>query len=52
MHGAWKKNHGLRIDHFLVSSSILNNIKNIQINKQPRGKIKPSDHTPIEIELA
>ena len=25
---------------------------NVNINKDPRGKEKPSDHTPIEIELA
>ena len=31
--------------------SCLNNIKNFKINKEPRGKEKPSDHTPIEIEL-
>ena len=52
MHGAWQKNNGMRIDHFLVSSPVLRNIKNVQINKQPRGKPKPSDHTPIELELA
>ena len=52
MHGAWQKNNGMRIDHFLVSNSVLNNIQNVQINKQPRGKTKPSDHTPIELELA
>ena len=52
MHGDWQKNNGMRIDHFLVSNSVLNNIKNVQINKQPRGKTKPSDHTPIELELA
>jgi len=52
MRGAWQKNNGLRIDHFLVSSSLLNIIKNVNINKVPRGKEKPSDHTPIEIELA
>ena len=51
MRGAWQKNNGLRIDHFLVSSSLLNIIKNVKINKDPRGKKKPSDHTPIEIEL-
>ena len=51
MAGSWQKNNGLRIDHFLVSNSVLNNIKNVQINKQPRGKTKPSDHTPIELEL-
>ena len=52
MRGAWQKNNGMRIDHFLASNSILENIKNININKDPRGKDKPSDHTPIEIKLA
>ena len=52
MQGAWQKNNGMRIDHFLVSNSVLNNIQNVQINEQPRGKTKPSDHTPIELELA
>ena len=52
MRGAWQKNNGMRIDHFLVSSSLLNVIKDVKINKYPRGKEKPSDHTPIEIELA
>ena len=52
MRGAWQKNNGMRIDHFLVSSSLLNIIKDVKINKYPRGKEKPSDHTPIESELA
>jgi len=52
MRGAWQKNNGMRIDHFLVSNSLLKIVKNIEINKDPRGKEKPSDHTPIEIELA
>ena len=52
MSGAWQKNNGMRIDHFLVSNSLINIIKNVKVNKYPRGKIKPSDHTPIEIELA
>ena len=51
MNGSWKKNNGMRIDHFLISNSLLNNIKNIEINKTPRSKLKPSDHTPIELEL-
>ena len=50
--GAWQKNNGMRIDHFLVSNSLINIVKNVQINKFPRGRQKPSDHTPIEIELA
>jgi exodeoxyribonuclease-3 len=51
MRGAWQKNNGMRIDHFLVSNSLLNIVKDVNINKYPRGKEKPSDHTPIEIEL-
>ena len=51
MAGSWPKNYGMRIDHFLVSSNLLENIKTININQKPRGKTKPSDHTPIELEI-
>ena len=51
MRGAWQKNNGMRIDHFLVSNSLINIVKDVKINKYPRGRTKPSDHTPIEIEL-
>ena len=51
MAGSWQKNHGMRIDHFLVSTNLLNNTKNINIDKKPRSKLKPSDHTPIELEI-
>ena len=51
MSGSWQKNNGMRIDHFLVSDNLLENVKNIEINKKPRSKNKPSDHTPIEIEI-
>jgi exodeoxyribonuclease-3 len=49
--GSWQKNYGMRIDHFLVSNNLLENIKSISINKKPRSKTKPSDHTPIELEI-
>ena len=51
MAGSWQKNYGLRIDHFLASDNLLENIKSVNINKKPRSKTKPSDHTPIEIEI-
>ena len=51
MAGAWQKNLGMRIDHFLVSNNLLNNIKNINIDKKQRSKLKPSDHVPIELEV-
>jgi len=51
MAGSWAKNYGMRIDHFLVSDNLLENVKSININQKPRGKEKPSDHTPIELEI-
>ena len=49
--GSWVKNHGMRIDHFLVTNNLLENVKSIKINKKPRAQTKPSDHTPIELEI-
>ncbi len=49
--GSWQKNYGMRIDHFLLSNNLLENITSININKKPRSKVKPSDHTPIELEI-
>ena len=49
--GSWQKNYGMRIDHFLISNNLLDNVKSININKKPRSKTKPSDHTPIELEI-
>jgi|TARA_B100001057_G_scaffold474374_1_gene539851 exodeoxyribonuclease III len=48
---SWQKNYGMRIDHFLVSNSMIENLKSININKKPRSEVKPSDHTPIELEI-
>ena len=49
--GSWQKNYGMRIDHFLLSNNLIENISSIKINKNPRSKSKPSDHTPIELEI-
>ena len=48
---SWQKNYGMRIDHFLLSNSLIDQVKSININKKPRSKTKPSDHTPIELEI-
>ena len=47
--GSWQKNYGMRIDHFLLSNDLIENIESVNINKDPRSKLKPSDHTPIEL---
>ena len=49
--GSWQKNYGMRIDHFLLSNSLIENVSSININKKPRSKTKPSDHTPIELMI-
>ena len=49
--GSWQKNYGMRIDHVLLSNNLIDNIYSININKKPRSKVKPSDHTPIELEI-
>ena len=49
---SWQKNYGMRIDHFLLSDNLIENILSIKINKKPRSKTKPSDHTPIELQIS
>ena len=49
--GSWQKNYGMRIDHFLLSNNLIENVSSIDINKKPRSKVKPSDHTPIELVI-
>lgn len=49
--GAWPKNHGIRIDHFLLSPPCADLLKDCQIDREVRGKDKPSDHVPIWVEL-
>ncbi|MCB9983469.1 MAG: exodeoxyribonuclease III [Rhodospirillales bacterium] len=49
--GAWPKNHGIRIDHFLLSPELADRLISCTIDKAPRSWDKPSDHTPIIIEI-
>ena len=49
--GAWQKDHGIRIDHFLLSPEITDKLEVCTIDRTPRSWDKPSDHTPIMIEI-
>ena len=49
--GAWQKDHGIRIDHFLLSPEIADRMKSCTIDRSPRDKEKASDHTPIILEI-
>jgi exodeoxyribonuclease III len=46
-----KRNLGMRIDHILISDSILRTLKKSYIDKKPRQLERPSDHTPVICEL-
>ena len=50
--GAWQKNHGLRIDHFLLSPQAADRLLSCEIDSEPRSWEKPSDHVPIVVELS
>lgn len=48
---AFEHNRGIRIDHFLLSSSLTKRLVACEIDKGPRAQEKPSDHTPILVTL-
>jgi len=49
--GAWNRDDGIRIDHFLLTPQAADHLKDCQIDKDIRAREKPSDHVPIWIEL-
>lgn len=49
--GAWQKNNGIRIDHFLLSPHAADLLADAAIDKRPRGWEKPSDHVPVVVTL-
>ena len=49
--GAWQKNHGIRIDHLLLSPQAADTLSSSGIDSDVRGWEKPSDHVPVWIEL-
>ena len=50
--GAWERNNGIRIDHFLLSPQAADLLEDCQIDKAVRGGEKPSDHVPVWVRLA
>ena len=49
--GAWQKDHGLRIDHHLLSPQAADKLKDCQIDKMVRAGERASDHVPIWVKL-
>jgi exodeoxyribonuclease-3 len=50
--GSWRKNQGIRIDHILLSPQAADRLQGSGIDKQVRGREKPSDHVPVWCELS
>jgi exodeoxyribonuclease-3 len=49
--GAWERNNGIRIDHFLLSPQAADLMTDCGIDKAVRGRDKPSDHVPVWVEI-
>lgn len=45
--GAWPRNHGIRIDHLLLSPQAADRIRSLKIDRDVREGVKPSDHVPV-----
>ncbi|GBD43620.1 Exodeoxyribonuclease III [bacterium HR40] len=49
--GAFQLDHGIRIDHLLLSPQAVDRLRAARIDRRPRAMPKASDHTPVLIEL-
>jgi len=50
--GDFRRNLGARIDHVLISDTLISRSIKTWIDFEPRGWERPSDHTPVIAELA
>ncbi|MDX1915615.1 MAG: exodeoxyribonuclease III [Methylophilus sp.] len=48
----FRRNLGMRIDHILVSNTLKDKCQSCLIDKTPRKLERPSDHTPVILELS
>ena len=47
----FRRNRGMRIDHILVSDALKPLVTTCVIDKTPRKNERPSDHTPVVVDL-
>ncbi|MCX7299233.1 MAG: exodeoxyribonuclease III [Rhodobacterales bacterium] len=50
--GAWDRDDGIRIDHLLMSPQAADLLNDCWIEKDMRGREKPSDHVPVWVDIA
>jgi len=49
--GAWQKDNGIRIDHILLSPQAADCLNGVTVQKELRGREKPSDHVPVWLDI-
>lgn len=49
--GAYKRNWGLRIDLALVTPKLMSRVTDVRIDRGPRELDRPSDHTPVIVDV-
>jgi exodeoxyribonuclease-3 len=48
---AFRRNLGLRLDHFLVTDPVARRVREVAIDREERAGEKPSDHAPVILDL-
>jgi exodeoxyribonuclease-3 len=49
--GAFRRNWGLRIDHVMASAPLMARITAARVDREERGREKPSDHAPVVVTV-
>ena len=49
--GSFQRNRGWRIDHHYLSPALYQRASSCVIDIEPRERTKPSDHTPVTVEI-
>ncbi len=50
--GAWQRDHGIRIDHMLLSPQAADRLVASEVHRDARAMEKPSDHVPLVVTLS
>ena len=48
---SWDRNNGIRIDHLLLAPQAADLLRDAWIDREVRGREKPSDHVPVWIDI-
>src|SRR5205823_14109305 len=48
----WERNAGLRIDHLLLNAPATGRLHSAGVDREVRGRDKPSDHAPAWVVLS